>query len=250
MSDKVSATPESLRAALVRLWVPTVGQAAGTPPQSLLRAEQKAQQPGPGGKTEGEYAGQVGGGQRPQRTPGSKYGGPAAALAGAKDRCPQPAAATASAAKQSAGAAAVRAMASTRASTAVCSRLPAQAQHKMQNAAPAQPRCKPLAGAARCKQAEGHGGPQAGPARGADVELVDAQPHQHGQRGGAQQAGRIRRLAPPTRVTSPVPTAERHPAGRAGQKAGLAQLAAHNAGGQRPMQAPASFQGGIQRLEQ
>lgn len=41
-----------------------------------------------------------------------------------------------------------------------------------------------------------------------------------------------------------------HPAGRAGQKAGLAQLAAHNAGGQRPMQAPASFQGGIQRLEQ
>ena len=71
---------------------------------------------------------------------------------GQKTAVPSPPAATASAAKQSAGAAAVRAMASTRASTAVCSRLPAQAQHKMQNAAPASPGANP-GRAARCKQA-------------------------------------------------------------------------------------------------
>ena len=37
-----------------------------------------------------------------------------------------------------------------------------------------------------------------------------------------------------------------HPAGRAGQKAGLAQLAAHNAGGQCPDAGPRQLQGGIQ----
>lgn len=86
---------------------------------------------------------------------------------------------------------------------------------------------------------------------GADVELVDAQPHQHGQRGGAQQAGRIRRACAAHQGDKPLFQQQNaHPAGRAGQKAGLAQLAAHNAGGQRPDAGPRQLQGGIQRLEQ
>ena len=115
---------------------------------------------------------------------------------------------------------------------------------------PRQPRCKPRQGSA-LQTGGGHGGPQADPARGADVELVDAQPHQHGQRGGAQQAGRIRRACAAHQGDKPLFQQQNaHPAGRAGQKAGLAQLAAHNAGGQRPDAGPRQLQGGIQRLEQ
>ena len=63
------------------------------------------------------------------------------------------------------------------------------------------------------------------------MELVDAQPHQHGQRGGAQQAGRIRRACAAHQGDKPLFQQQNaHPAGCAGQKAGLAQLAAHNAG--------------------
>ena len=132
-------------------------------------------------------------------------------------------------------------MASTRASTAVCSRLPAQAQHKMQNAAPASPGANP-GRAARCKQAAAMAAHRQAP-RGVPMwSLWMPSPTSTASAAEHSRLAVSAGLAPPTRVTSPcsnsrTPTPQAAPGKKPVWPSWRLTMRAVSA----PMQAPASF---------
>ena len=180
MSDKVSATPESLRAALVRLWVPTGGAGGGnTACRACSGQSRKPSSPAPAARPRVSTPVRLGAASAPSAHPAAYTAAPLRRSPGQRGKTERRGGSGQGHGKHKSQYGGV--LQAARAGTA-------------QNAErrPRQPRCKPRQGSA-LQTGGGHGVPQAGPARGADVELVDAQAHQHGQRGGAQQAGRIRR---------------------------------------------------------